>query len=167
MASLVASGSASIDARPTPTRSIRAIGLVLGLGIASVFSLIPGISPLGSPPVLGWIVPTLLAGSLSGLVLAPVGWRALGLRSWAGVVVAQGLLAVVVGALGVGMLGSIPGAVGVGPVGDVQLVQAALVGIGLAGIGIILFGWAVLPFTFAAAVLWAVLMAAVRRRLDP
>jgi hypothetical protein len=108
-------------------------------------------------------IPTLVAGLIGGWLLAPRAARASTRRERLGVVLRLGVIAVIVGAIGMGVaMGAESWLRSRTDIG--QLVLGVIVG-GLmaAPIGLILFGWMLLPVTTLASGIWALVMAQLVR----
>jgi len=109
-------------------------------------------------------IPALVAGLVGGWLLAPRAAGAGTRREWIGVIVRLGLVAVVVGAVGVGMGLGVDSALRGGADGLHLVMSALAVGFLFGVAGIVFFGWTMLPVTLVAAAAWAFVMRHVVRR---
>jgi hypothetical protein len=148
--------------------NLRGQGAIVGFLVAGTF-VGAGLLRLvgqdeGVPVFLTDGIPTLIAGLIGGWLLAPRAARASTGRAWLGVVLRLGVVAVIVGAMGVGVAMGVESALhsrtDIG-----QFILSAIVGGTMAAaIGILLFGWMILPVTTLAAGIWAFFMARLLRR---
>ena len=148
--------------------NLRGQGAIVGFLVACAFVAAGLLSLLGKDDgamaFVTWGIPTLLAGLIGGWLLAPRAARASTRREWLGVVLRLGVVAVIVGAIGVGIGMGIDSALR----GDAELGQVILstvVGaLMLAPLGMLVMGWMILPLTTLAAGIWALVMARLLRR---
>lgn len=151
---------------PSP-RTARWLGALVGFGVAGLF-VAAGFQVLLGQPIAGaslfWQqgVPTLVAGTVGGWMLAPRAGRASTRRAWLGVILRLAILTVVLGSLGVGL------ALGFETAIRDQTETVLIVPIGIAyglflgALGIGFLGLFVLPLTLLAAVVWASVMGLLR-----
>lgn len=152
-------------------RSLRFLGLIVGLAVASLFVAVAIVlqavgGPIGSPVA----VPTLVAGALGGWLVAPDAVVAHDRRGWIALVVGFGLLAVALGAVVTALGLAIASAVSPLTATGAPDLGQALVGVVLGTVeatclGLIVFGWLALPFTVAAAAIWTTTMRGLAKRL--
>lgn len=164
---MVSSAIAPVRATsPTLDHRARILGLAVGLLVGASVAVLAEVVDFGSfiGFQLPWAAATLLIGVFVGWSFGPAGGRADGTRAWLAIIAGQALLAIIAGSFTVATLGTF--GLTVARTGDLGAIPVALyAGAGCALIGIVLFGWLAAPITLAAAVLWALLMAAVRRGL--
>jgi hypothetical protein len=147
--------------------NLRGQGAIVGFLVAGTFVGAGLLHLLGQeeavPVFMTEGIPTLVAGLIGGWLMAPRAARASTRREWLGVVLRLGVLAVIVGAIGMGMaMGAESWLRSRADIG--QLILGIIVG-GLmaAPIGVLLFGWMLLPVTTLAAGIWALVMAQLVR----
>ena len=148
--------------------NLRGQGAIVGFLVACAFVAAGLLSMLGeeggTTVFLTQGIPTLIAGLLGGWLLAPRAARAASRRDWLGVVLLLGVVAVVLGAIGVGIAMGVESTLRSGA-GPGQLMLSIVVGgLMLAPLGVLVFGWMILPLTTLAAGIWALVMARLLRR---
>ena len=147
--------------------NLRGQGAIVGFLVAGAFVGAGLLRLLGQADAVGVFltdgIPTLVAGLIGGWLLAPRAARASTGREWLGAVLRLGVVAVIVGAMGMGVAMGVESALRSRDIG--QFMLAIIVG-GLvsAPIGLLLFGWMILPVTTIAAGIWALLMARLLRQ---
>jgi hypothetical protein len=156
----------SASQRPHP-RQARIIGGLVGLGVGLVLAVAAAVVGLyGSSIPPGWsILPAVVnAAAIGGWVVGPVAWRTHSKRGWVGVVLVLGLLAVVIGDVAViAELVAFPPSLSTPPPDAMTTAAGALF---LGVIGLLIVGPVALPFTLGAALIWSLVVIALRRRLD-
>lgn len=150
-----------VRARMGRPPSAKLLGLAVGFLVAAVIAvagLTTGIvrSTFTSDPPFA--VGTLAAGSIGGWIVGPAATRAHGRGGWLGVVAGLGLIAVLLGDLAV--IGTAAMLTALAATTDPVTV---LISIPLyAVLGLIIVGPFALPFTVAAAAIWATAMSRLR-----
>jgi hypothetical protein len=147
---------------------LRAQGAIVGFLIAGTVVGAELLRLLGQPHAVSVFltdgVPALVAGLIGGWLLAPRAARASTRREWLGVVLRLGVVAVIVGAMGMGIAMGAESALN-SRGGPGQAILSLIVGGPLLGLlGVVLLGWMVLPLTTLAAGIWAFVMARVLRQ---
>lgn len=151
-------------------RSLRLLGLVVGLAVASLFAAAAVGLQAAEGPMEPPVIPTLVAGALGGWLVAPHAVVEHDRKGWVALVIGFGLLAVAIGALvtalglAVASLASPLATTGAPDLGQ-ALVGVVLGTVEVTLLGLIVFGWLALPFTVAAAAIWTTTMRALAKRL--
>ena len=149
---------------PQDGPSPRAMGFIAGLVVATMFVLLALDRPGGVVGSLGtYGVATLVAGSVGGWIFGPMAWNARTDGAWILPIAGLSVTAVVLGASVVGLqLGLVLASDAAGPGEAVNAVLGMI--LFTAVFGSLTLGLFMLPMTFAASAVWALVMVIVRSR---